>query len=186
MKIEDYAPTLKYRNGKYHFIVFELNLISSGSSAGEAYDTLRAKYDDLVRDLKAAGQEKTIPQPELASGAWYAPNDKPRQGEIAIFLIKMVILFGFLGAFAVAGTAQMKKSVAEMKTSLPQLGEIASSQVSSLRTLAARAEEATPERLEEIRQNIRTIVTRTAPLAAELQPLTSAFCPQPFPTDKAN
>lgn len=187
LKLEDYAPTLKYRNDKYHFIVFELSLIASGKTAGEAYDELRKKYDGLIRDMKAAGQEILRPQPEQDTMVWQTPNSSPRWGnEIKTFLIKMIIVFSLIGVTGIAGTTLLKKNISEVKASLRNFDKISLSPIYSLGKLADKVEKISPERLEEIRQNLHTIATRATPLAAELQPLTAAICPQPSPSEKPN
>lgn len=189
LKIEDYGPTLKHHHGKYHFIAFELSLVSTGSTPGEAYDDLRKKYNDLVRDLKNVGAEKTLPPPQQEMASWYAPVGGGRAGitgEIATFLIKMVIFFALLGAAAAAGGSQLKHSLAGIKSSLRQLDKTALRPLYSLENLAAKAEQVPDEKLDQIQQNLRTIVTRVAPLATELQPLTAAICAPPPTTNKTD
>jgi len=187
LKMEDYTPTLKHRNEKYYFIIFELSLVSSGESAGEAYDNLLDKYDGLIQDLKEAGQEKMLPPPEEESASPFAQYRGPRFGaEIGTFLVKLIIVLGIFGTVAITGGAHLKNAVAGVGGSIITQARIAISPFPILEKVAVKVDQVPKENIDQAKQNIRLIVSRILPLATELQPLTTAIFPPAQTIEKPN
>ena len=175
LDFSDYPTEFIEANGKYYFLIRDLNLISSGDDIEKAYRELIEKRDELHKQYKEAGVLGEFPSPK---GHGVEPvREKTQYGP---FVVKTAIA-SLAVVMVVAGAYSF--TIGSVRSDLARLKADMTSNLGGIELLAkvgneidrVAGTEISKEREILMRKNIRAIVAKMKPFVEELSPLFS--CP---------
>lgn len=196
---------MRVRDGGYIMTIPELNLIAIGADPTTTYDTLQKKFLSLYAEFEASDALDDFPHAKRRSSSASRSTSKPLATHGAIyqiapspaslryFFIKYIVILATVAVVAVFG-ARMVISQIRVEVVAPLRATIAETvhgmghdaAVRALDRLALQSKQITPERFEQLRVDIQTIVHRFTPLVEEFNPLYNAVTHPPVPEASAS
>jgi len=145
------------------FKVFDatLGISAEASSADEAFDRLRSARDEVHARCRAAG---------IPLAALRAPSEAARATR-GLLRPGIALTLGIVLGIVIQVATQRISAASETFGALTEAREVGRRVADLVAALGTAAETMPPEREAQLREDLRRIVRRTAPIVRELQPL---------------
>ncbi len=170
----DYKAILTERNGRYTFLIREINIVGSGPDIASAHAALMTRYDAVRREYEDAGLADELPRPAPAGIAVLSPV---RATAIKAGIITAAICIAlYATAVTVNNVTDRMRVTADSAVNNVSVRPL----LKSLRREMERVSQSDPARRDAVLSDIRQFVIAAKPYLHELQPLFEEMkAPQP-------
>jgi len=161
------------RRGDDHLVEApEFRIVRHGADLTVVIETVRAEIENVIEEYKQAGIELPAVGGASNVAATTAKNEQPSSSGMRVAIASAAVLFVILigGAAIKVGVARIQSQFSGVST-LFSGGKLAHHMSDGVAVAADTLENITPERREEIVNNLRRIAVSLEPYAAQLRPL---------------
>jgi len=171
----NYDAVVKFKDGKYHFYIRELNLIGTGDTLDSAYAEINRKREEVVKEFSESGHLDELPPPEGARPARVKGAGDTDLGGFAFKVLIAGLAVIVVLMFAVGQINRVFSSNVELlKAELNYISNTIPSKpgrVIEHELYKAVDHPISPERQKKIIESIRVIVKRLKPFVDEFKVL---------------
>ncbi len=172
MTNDSYPVLIKEISGRFYLVCETLNIVTEGADLLSAYTEMRVLQEKTLERFKSMN---LVPSPPLNYNLNRPSSEKKHLPSVKILVITAACLLFLMGGIVipvVSAVNEVAKSFKEVRNKYEMLTD--PSVLSKLLVNVANTlKNITPQRKEEIHENLRTIVNEIKPFMDEVRPLLS-------------
>lgn len=168
-EILDYEIRLKKKDEYFNLFISELKILGKGKTLDEAYKNLLNKKENIAREFEELGILDELPDLSPRKGFRLLPG-------LSSFFVKTLLVAGMVVLVMGIGFKGLEGQAISLQQKITYVGDIIFEKGGRFldRELQKAADrDMSPEKQEEIANNVRVLVQRYKPIFDELTPLFS-------------